>query len=365
MTESFWHLPQPGPGRLYQQAKDLVINEAYDKADVFIENIVNSLRSFLQLETCVRFLLDGPKINPTTTNITVPFEGDSDRIYHNLAHIIYQQMWGYYLSADPKTTHHGITMLVWEGHENSMVRRETEKFLELMEMRHELAGRVMRDYHMACEMPPFTRDTYLRDTTAKVMDIHLGVRLFTFGEGVERKTVFMPISAGVEAVDRIYYNLEHIIHQNLISYDEIHDHYLPVSEELVLRELESLLVRARLKGNTRKKVINGLKFHTVLLEDPSLIHHLSLADLYYDKLNRIDLLEEASQRSREMFANALIRSTELTQDAGVNVNELKLEDRVYIERPETRETVPAGAPGAPEGAEEGESAPQTDGLKEL
>ena len=175
----------------------------------------------------------------------------------------------------------------------------------------------------------------------------------------------MPISAGAEAVDRIYYNLEHIIHQNLISYDENHDHYLPVSEELVLRELESLLVRARLKGNTRKNVINGLKFHTVLLEDPSLIHHLSLADLYYDKLNRIDLLEEASQRSREMLANALIRSTELTQDAGVNVNELKLEERVYIERPETREKVPAGAPGAPEGAEEGESAPQTDGLKEL
>ena len=362
MTESLWQLPQRGPGRLYQQAKDLVVNEAYDKPDIFIENIVNSLKTFLQLETCVRFLLDGPTINPTTTNITVPFEGDSDRIYHNLAYIIYQQMWGYYLSADPKTTHHGITMLVWEGHENGMVRRETEKFLDLILMRNELAGRIMRDYHMACEMPPFTRDTYMRETTAKVMDIHLGVRMFTFGEGIERKTVFMPISAGAEAVDRIYYNVEHIIHQNLISFDEIHDHYLPVSQELVLRELEAVLVRARMKGNTRKKIINGLKFHTVLLEDPSLIHNLSLADLYYDKLNRIDLLEEASQRSREMFSTALIRSTELTQESGINVNDLKLEERVYIDRPESRETVPAGAP---EGAGEGEPAPQTNGLKEL
>ena len=104
-------------------------------------------------------------------------------------------------------------------------------------------------------------------------------------------------------------------------------------------------------------------------------NHISIADLYYDKINRIDLLEEASQRSRDMFATALVRSTEITQDAGVNVDTLAVEERVYIERPETpeaRETVTVGA-GAPaeqpvaEGEEEeaADTDTHTDGLTEL
>ena len=277
-----------------------------------------------------------------------------------------------------------------EGHENSIIRRETEKFLDVITTRNELGGRAMRNYRMACDVPPLNRDVYLRQATSKYMDIHLGVRFYTFGEGIERKTLFMPIDAGGDAVDRIYYNLEHIIHQNLVAYDEVHDHYLPVSEELVARELEGVLYRATRKDNTRKKLINGLKMHTVLLEDASMNNHISLADFYYDKLNRIDLLDEAAQRSREMFSTALIRSTELTGDAGVNVNELKMEERVYIERPKSQEQAtvaatvssttapstpapeqaapPPAAPATPEeGQEEEEEATttHTDGLEEL
>lgn len=332
MSDTSWVLPERGPGRLYQQARDLVVNEAYDTSEEYINNIVTSLKTFVQLENSVRFLLDGPNVRPTTTVISVPFEGDTDRIYTNLAKLIFEQLWGYYLSSNPKTTHHGLASLVLEGAQNSMIRREAEKFIDLISSRNELAARVMRDFHMACEIPSPNRDVYMREQLGKTLDIHLGVRLYTFGEAVERKTMFLPIAEGGEAVERLYYNLEGIVHQNMVAYDELHTHYLPLSEELILREMENTLERARKKGNTRKKLINGLKMNTVLLEDPSMVHHLSLADLYYDKLNRIDLLEEAAQRSRDLFATSLIRDTEITTEA-VDINKLKMEDRVYIERP--------------------------------
>jgi hypothetical protein len=330
MTEQMeWHTHPHSPGRLYQCPQDLI--PRYEEVQHIVDRIRNNLRAFLQLETSVRLLLDGDRVNPVTSVISVPFEGDHEKIYENLGLIIFQQLWGYYLAADPKGTHHGLTNLVFDGNETAMLRRETEKFMRMLHTRNDLAHRVMSGYHMACEMPPFERDVYLRETTNKYMDIHLGVRMYTHGEGVNRVTMFLPIKEGKEAIDRIYYNIEHIIHQNLVSYDETHDHYLPVSEELVLRELEGTLLRARHKGNTRKKIINGLTMNTVLMEDPTMIHHISLADLYYDKLNRIDLLDEAAARSVDMFNTSLIRSTEIAT-AVTDVTKLKLEERMYIDR---------------------------------
>jgi hypothetical protein len=225
-------------------------------------------------------------------------------------------------------------------------------------------------------MPAFDRDVYLREAIAGKMDVHLGVRMYTHGEGINRVTIFLPIKEGKEAIDRVYYNIEHLIHQNLVSYDEIHDHYLPVSEELVLRELEGVLVRARHKDNTRKKIINGLTMNTVLMEDPTMIHHISLADLYYDKFNRIDLLDEASARSRDMYNSNLIRTSEIAM-AVTDVTRLPMQERVYIDRPTAVGASPATVqaaprPAAPQQRPAAQPAPRkepvtvaTDGLEEL
>jgi len=355
-TDSTFHLPKHGPGRFYYCPPELVVK--YWEVNTIVEAIAGHLKNFLQLESSVRLLTDSPIANPTTTVIAVPFEEDADRIYSNLAKLIYDQLWGYYLSSDPKSTHHGLTNLVFEGNETSLIRRETEKFMQLMTYRTDLAARVMLGYTMQCEVPPINRDTYMHDALHDHLEVELGVRFFTHGEGVNRLTVFIPYGdKTAEAIDRVYYNIEHIIHQNLVAYDELHDHYLPISSELVVREMEATLVRARQKGNTRKKIINGLKLHTVLLQDPAMIYHRSLADLYYDKINRIDLLEEASQRSRELFSTALIRSTELTLDAKVDVNSLRVEERVYIERPKA-EGQPATAHAQPRPAATATRAPQ-------
>ncbi|MDH4225763.1 MAG: hypothetical protein OEW12_08970 [Deltaproteobacteria bacterium] len=330
MSNTQWELEARGPGRLYQLPKDMFIR--YDETEPIVEAILAQLKGFIQLESSVRLVLDSPYVTPAQAIIAVPFEGEDDTIFRNLAAIVYQQLWGYYLSADPKATHHGLTNLVFEGSVTNLIRREAEKFLTQMASRHDMAGRMMRGYRMACETSPFNRDVYLKQVVSQSLNIHLGVRMYTHGLGVNRVNAFLPIAEGGEAVDRIYYNLEHIIHQNFVSYDELHDRYLPVGEELILREVETVLDRARKKHNTRLKLINGLKLHTVMLEDPSMAHNRSLADLYYDKINRIDLLEESAQRSRDMFASALIRSTEITT-AAVNVDKIKMEERVYIERP--------------------------------
>ena len=62
-----------------------------------------------------------------------------------------------------------------------------------------------------------------------------------------------------------------------------------------------------------------------------MIHHISLADLYYDKINRIDLLDEAGARSRELYNANLIRGAEITNPI-IQVDSLKMEERVYIDR---------------------------------
>lgn len=330
MTESTqWHQASKSPGRLYQCPDEFEIK--YNDLQPIIDKMRPNLQNFMMAETAVRIVLDGPYVNPVTTVISVPFEGDQDKIFDNLGKLIFDQMWGYYISTDPRTTHHGLTNLVFDGYETSMIRRETEKFMRLLTKRNDLIPRVMQGYHMACDMEPFDRDVYMKGAVSEFMDIHLGVRLYTFGEGVQRMTLFMPISGGDEAIDRIYYNIEHIMHQNLVAYDETHDHQLPVSEELLCRELEGVMKRAQKKGTTRKKMIHGLNINTVLLDDPSDAHSISMADLYYDKINRIDLLDEASSRARDLFNNALIRSAEIV-NAVTDVSKLKMEERVYIDR---------------------------------
>ncbi|MEE8395480.1 MAG: hypothetical protein V3S29_05445, partial [bacterium] len=98
MTDHSWVLPEKGPGRLYQQSKDLYVNEKFDNTEEYVQNIAQSLRAFMQLETAVRFLLDGPHVNAAETTVSIPFEGDADTIYTNLATLIYYQLWGYYLA---------------------------------------------------------------------------------------------------------------------------------------------------------------------------------------------------------------------------------------------------------------------------
>ncbi len=329
-TPSSQFMVEPRPsGSVYIRPEDYT--PRYEEHEPIISSIANNIRNFFQVETTLRLVVEGPLANKQITVISVPFEGTDDVAYNEMAGIVFDQLWGYYVSVNPRTTHHGLTHLVFDGNETSLVRREIEKFLALLPHRTDLSHRVMKNYRMEHETTPFERDSYMKESISKVLTMHLGVRMYTFGYGVNRQNLFLPIHGGKNALERIYYNLEHIIHQNLVAYDETHDHCLPVSEELVFRELEGILDRARKKVNTRRKIIDGLKVRTVLIDDPANIHTTQLADLYYDKINRIDLLDEASARSRDLFATSLIRSSEMINES-LDTSQLKLETQKYVPR---------------------------------
>ena len=339
MAQLHHHLTERGPGRLYQRWDDHHIR--YADTNALLDLIKQNIKSFVAIENCARFLIDGKMAHPTAVTIAVPFESELEVIYDNLTLLVYQQMWGYYLSADPKTTHFGLTHLFFDGNETSLVRREIEKFLQRLNTRHDISGRVLDGFSMASEVEPFERDVYMRESLSKFLDICLAVRVYTFGEGTERVTVSLPIEGGASAIDRLYYNLEHLVHMNLIAYDELHDRYLPISDGLLAREVEGILRRATQKENTRKRLVHGLKFYSMMLEDGKENHRLALADRYYDKINRIDLFAEAAQRSRELLSTGLVRSSELATESVAAVADLSMEERVYIERPAERELVSA------------------------
>lgn len=343
-TTTPWELPGKQPGRFYYHHHDLI--ERYPDVRPLVERMAPTIRQFVQVESAVRLVLDSEAVNPVTADISVPFEGDNEHIYKNMGELVFEQCWGYYLSANSKATHHGLTNLVFDGQDTSLIRREMEKFLSLAAYRTDVAARLMRGYKMQLECEPINRDVYMKPTLSKVLDISFGVRMFSFGENINRVTIFLPIPGGEEAKDRLYYNIEHIIHQNLVTYDEVHSQYLPVSEPLLYRELESLLRRARKKMNSRKKMLNGLKMHTVLLEDPSMIHHESIADLYYDKINRVDLMDESSSRSRDLVNSHLIQSAEIATTVA-DVNSLTMQEPMYIDREHAVGLAKAAAPRRP------------------
>ncbi len=63
MTEAnTWHTSPKGPGRLYQCSNDLI--PKYEEVQHIVDSIRANLKNFLQLETAVRILLDGPHVNP-------------------------------------------------------------------------------------------------------------------------------------------------------------------------------------------------------------------------------------------------------------------------------------------------------------
>ncbi len=367
-----WELPERSPGRMYFYPRDL--EHKYEHMEPVIERIHANIAQCVKLESAVRLTLDSPTTHPTTSVLALPFVGEGDMIHSNIAHMVFEMLWGYYLTANPKTTHHGLTHLIFDGNETNLLYREIEKVVEMLGTRADIACKVLKNYQMAVETPAFNRDVYMQPTFEKVLNIHVGVRVFTYGEGVHNVNVFLPVEGNPDAIKWIYYNLEHIIHNNLVAYDELHDRSLPVSESLLHRELESLLVRARQKGNTRKKILNGLNLHTVMMDDPTMMHHISLADQLYDKINRIDLLDEAAVRSQDLYNTALIRSAEITTAAGVSVDSLAMEERVYIDRStvvgeEAPQVVTVPAAQAEEVIEEVAAepvaVPASDGLDEL
>jgi hypothetical protein len=215
---------------------------------------------------------------------------------------------GYYISAEPKTSHFGISNLVLEGNLNSLLKREMEKLLVQIQERPDMAGRLLANVELSSNVPvPEPGDIFLADTIRKGLDIHIGYRIFITGTDINYTKIFIPLTAGKEIIDLIYYNLEQILHHNFIAYDESGDRYLSVSETLIFKDLEATLKRAKSKEMTRNKILNNLQFNTI--EKHKLAPELEMlaGDSLYDFLNHIQdtKLQQATEQSRELYVSYL------------------------------------------------------------
>ena len=314
MTESIWHKEECGPGRSYMLGKDPYIK--YEDRETIISTIVNGLREVIHSEPAVRLSLDSPKSDAERAILAIPFETDQEVILLNLAKVLYQSFMGYYFSAVPKTSHFGITNMLFEGNVNSALRREVESFIAQLQTRPDMAGRILRDVTLVGKNPvPKSGDVFLSDTVKQGLDIHVGYRIYVTGESVNCVQIFLPVQTGAEIIDQIYFNIERMLHHNFITYDENGEGYLKVTDTLIFKELTELLKRSRTKEFTRNKILNNLQFDTVSKRDDEEEKKLLIGDRLYDVLNHIQdtKLQEATDRSRDLYTAMMRNSSQFAQ----------------------------------------------------
>lgn len=302
MSESIWQREECSPGRRYMLGTDPYIK--YDDPEVIIAKIVEGLKEFIHAEPAVRITLDSPLANKERLIIAVPFEADEELFVNNFAKVIHHSLIGYYISAEPQSTHFGIANLLIEGNFNSLLRREMEKLISQFQSRSDMAGRLLENVKLIGKMQvPAPGKTYLTETLQKGLDIHVGYRVYAMGNNVNYTKIFLPLETGKEIIDFIYYNLEQIIQQNFVTYDENGANYLNITESLVFRELEQILNRAKSKELTRKKIINNLQFNTMLIDSDRETDTSLIGDQVYDFLNQIQdkKLQVTTNRSKELY----------------------------------------------------------------
>jgi len=328
MSDSIWQRESCNPGRRYMLGKDPAVK--YDDQETIISTIKEGLKEFIHSEAAVRLTLDTPLSNPERVTIAIPFEADQELIITNFAGIIYQSLMGYYISGEPQTTHFGITNLIIEGKFNSLLRREMEKLISQFQTRADIAGRLLRNVEIKSQIPvPKTGNLFLADTIKKGLDIHVGYRVVMTGENVNYSKLFLPLPTGDEIIDHIYYNLEQILHHNFVSYDETGDRYLNISDTLVFKDLEAILIRAKSKELTRNKILNNLQFNTIINKEESTEQQNQLiGDRLYDYLNHIQdtKLKEATHQSRVLFQSYIEEAVHVLEKPEALIKENKEEE---------------------------------------
>jgi len=315
MSESIWQRSDCSPGRAYMLGTDPYVK--FDDQETIIEAIKETLRGFLNIKTAVRLTLDTELSNPERAILAVPFQSSDDQILTNFAQLLYQSVLGYYISAEPQSSHFGIANLLLEGKLNSLYKREAEKLLAQLQERPDMAGRLLNNVELVSKVPvPKPGDIYLSETIKKGLDIHIGYRIFIAGSDINYTKVFLPIASGQDIIDHIYYNLEQILHHNFITYDETGVGYLSVSETLIFKDLEATLQRAKSKEITRNKILNNLQFNTIEKEKIAPELEMLDGDSLHDLLNQIQdtKLQKATEQSRELYVTYLREAAHVPED---------------------------------------------------
>ncbi len=319
MTQSVWHREDCGPGRQYILGHEIKEMDRFKPEAEVIQTILDDIKGYLVVEPAIRLVLDSPKVNPERVVLALPAEGAKDQVMENFAAELYRSLMGYYLGSNPKSSHYGISQVVLGGDVNNFIRREAEKLFGQMGSRPDMAGRVLQNAEFGSSLTVGAAGTnHLTETVAKALNIYVGYRLHLHGDGVNKNQMFIPLEGGQNIIDLVYYNLEQIVNQNFLSYDETGSSYLQITEGLVFKELECLLQRSKDKENTRKKILTNIEYNLVFSTNPRAEFNENAGDHFYDSINQVEdeKLKESTKLSSELYATVVTKSKELL-DLGI------------------------------------------------
>ena len=321
-----------GDGRNYILGKDLYIR--YVETAKIRKLIAENIREYIFIDAAVRVTVDAVDSESERLVISIPCNVDYSGIIANIADLIFNNIYGYYITADPKINHYGIANTIMEGFDSSTLRREIEVICKNLWGRADICGRFINGIQFEKDKLPHEKNFAFSDVMKERIDIHTGYRLLLYGPKMHNSTFFIPVIGSEMIIKQIYYNMEMILHHNFVTYDETADQtYLRLSAPLIMKELQALLRRAKNKENVRKKIVNNVKFATVITNDPVKRYGEIAGDYVYDTINQIDnkYLVDASDRSRALYDTLSIK-TAVSVDETVNYKGLENLEDIIIHR---------------------------------
>ena len=296
-------------GRNYFLAKDIHIR--YNEAEKIKKLIKENIREYILIDSAVRITLDSEEIEPERIITAVPFVANVDDILGNIVDLIYANLKSYYIAADNKIHHYGISNTIMEGFNSSGLRRELELICHSVSKRQDIGGRIISKVNFDNVNFIKPKDSLFSTTVQEKIDIQLGYRIILYGERINSQNFFLPILMDNGVLQQIYTNIEIMLQQYFVTYDDLADRgYLRLSDSLILKEMQALIQKAKNKENIRKKLIQGVKFATMLTNDPVKRYGEISGDTVYDTINKIDngALMDASDRSKALYDTYAFRS---------------------------------------------------------
>lgn len=326
-----------GKGRTYLLGKDVYIK--YAETARIKKLITENIREYIFIDASIRLTIDSDNSEAQRLTISLPCSVDSAGIIANLADLLYNKLYSYYISAEPKIHHFGFANTALEGFSSSTLRRELESVCKVLG-RSDVSGRLISGIQFEKDKTAHDKNFAFYNVLKKNLDAHIGYRILLYGPQMHNMTFFIPISSGAMIIKQVMYNIEMIMHHNFVTYDDVAEQgYLRLSESLILKELNTLLSRAKNKENVRKKIINNVKFATTITDDPIKRYGEMAGDYVYDTINQIDnnSLVDASDRSRALYDTLSIKTAKNVEET-INYRQIENVGEIIVNRRELRDS---------------------------
>ncbi len=282
--------------KIYMKPFDPIIK--YGDKNTILLGIASNIKDCVLVEPAVRLTLDSPHGLHGNLILGIPAAINLDVVYLRLADSILQVIFQYYLDAEPQSSHFGNANHVLESVSSSLFYRETEKLLQNIGMRFDLAGRFLKGIQFITEPEESSRQGgYLTETLKKGLGIDLGLRVLTKGRRAMPLRIFVPIKTKDSVIETVYKNLEQMLLLQYSHADEKNLSNLKLTENLIFKDTELIIQRAKEKKNTRRKILYHLK---PIIDSSEKGLNFFRGDSFYDRLNQSET-EDSQGKTKRSF----------------------------------------------------------------